>query len=147
MNKQAIREAVDYLARHLASGDDYVDGFHGFREALKVDAAQATLMLWEAGAPRDFLSGGGDWGVPHAEVLKRLALIEGPPETRGADLEDADLGSANLRSADLRRADLVNTDLRGADLRGADPGGAGYNDETIPPKGFCLDRSGMTKNE
>jgi uncharacterized protein YjbI with pentapeptide repeats len=59
----------------------------------------------------------------------------------GADLSGADLWGADLSSANLSGADLSGADLWDADLSGADLSNTRYNDKTIFPARFTIDKT------
>jgi hypothetical protein len=79
-------------------------------------------------------------------------------DLRDANLSEADLSGAdlrrvvllgarlektNLRGAYLREADLQDVDLSTADLQGADLRNASYNQRTLWPPGFDVEKAGM----
>ena len=114
------------LALHVAENcyTDYVRGADTWAKLMGLSRAHVILLLRQAGAGYDPLSG-SDWYCSREAVWQNLIEIEEAPELRyaslrRADLEGADLSGTDLVGADLRDANLTEASLEGADLTGAD---------------------------
>ena len=89
---------------------DYREGVDAFAIELGGNVAHVIVMLQEAGAGHDPLSG-APWKITRQAAWNRLLAVEELPSLRGADLSYLALIDYNVQGSDFTGADLSRSDL------------------------------------
>ena len=115
-----------HLAHFMGVGNRYTGGIKAWARHVGGNAAQAMLLLRNAGAGHDPF-GVDPWPLHPAEVFANLIFIEELPDTRNADFNGVELPDSDFQGADLENSTFHGASVMGSTFRDANLSGVVFD--------------------